>query len=283
MLHIIRRDPYQCGYAQARWTLATLLDHCAWLDLTTLPGLWQLLRRLGIHYKRGREYVHSPDPHYLEKQAWIMARLAEARTDPERIALLYLDEVTFYRQPSVASAYAAKGTDQARAQRSHRSNTHSRVLAAMNALSGQVTYVQQNHITVPALRKFYSTLHETYPQAETLYVVQDNWPVHAHPDVTVVLEKQQYPWWPTTPSNWPQTPSAKLTPDTLPIQLVFLPTYASWCNPIEKLWRRLKQQQLHLHRLSDAWDALKQRVCTFLDQFSTGSTDLLRYTGLLPT
>ena len=37
----------------------------------------------------------------------------------------------------------------------------------------------------------------------------------------------------------------------LPIQLVPLPTYASWCNPIEKLWRQLRQELLHLHRFAD--------------------------------
>jgi hypothetical protein len=68
----------------------------------------------------------------------------------------------------------------------------------------------------------------------------------------------------------------------LPIQLVFLPTYAPWLNPIEKLWRWLRQQVLHLHRLSDAWDQLKQRVLDFMIQFAHGSSELLHYVGLLP-
>jgi transposase len=69
--------------------------------------------------------------------------------------------------------------------------------------------------------------------------------------------------------------------DELPIQLVFLPTYASWLNPIEKLWRWLRQEVLHLHRLSDDWPALKQAVWDFVAQFALGSLDLLRYVGLL--
>ena len=44
----------------------------------------------------------------------------------------------------------------------------------------------------------------------------------------------------------------------------------------------LSQEVLHLHRLSDAWAALKQRVETFLEQFIDGSMALLRYVGLLP-
>jgi transposase len=66
------------------------------------------------------------------------------------------------------------------------------------------------------------------------------------------------------------------------IQMVALPTYAPWLNPIEKLWRKLKQDVLHLHRLSDDWEVLQQRVTTFLEHFAAGSLALLRYVGLLP-
>ncbi len=63
----------------------------------------------------------------------------------------------------------------------------------------------------------------------------------------------------------------------LPIQLILLPTYASWTNPAEKVWRKLKQEELHLHCLADVWEALKQRVAAFLDRFAQGSRELLRY------
>jgi len=66
----------------------------------------------------------------------------------------------------------------------------------------------------------------------------------------------------------------------LPIQLVLLPTYASWCNPIEKLWRKLKQAVLHLHRRASDLKALRLLVTEFLQQFAAGSSELLRYVGL---
>jgi hypothetical protein len=56
--------------------------------------------------------------------------------------------------------------------------------------------------------------------------------------------------------------------------------YASWTNPIEKLWRWLKQEVLHLHRLADQWPELQQRVDHLLVQFAHGSKALLRYVGL---
>ena len=59
-----------------------------------------------------------------------------------------------------------------------------------------------------------------------------------------------------------------------------LPTYASWTNPIEKLWRWLRQEVLHLHRLADRLEELRAEVRRFLDRFALGSLELLRYVGL---
>ena len=196
--------------------------------------------------------------------------------------MFYLDEFTFYRQPTQAAAYALAGSKTPLAQRSYRSNTTARVIAALNAHTGQVTYLQRSRTTLPVVRQLYYDLRAAYPTHEQLFVAQDNWPVHVHPDVTVILEKQTFPWPAQPPPNWATQPRANVAPDTLPIQLVFLPTYAPWTNPIEKLWRWLNQDVLHLHRLSDQWDALKARVCTFLDGFAKPAPALLRYVGLLP-
>ena len=59
---------------------------------------------------------------------------------------------------------------------------------------------------------------------------------------------------------------------------MWLPTYAPWLNPIEKLWRWLRQDVLKMHRLASRWSELKERVRTFLNQFAQGSTRLLEYT-----
>ncbi len=59
-----------------------------------------------------------------------------------------------------------------------------------------------------------------------------------------------------------------------------LPTYASWANPIEKLWRWLRQDLLHLHRLAGDLAGLRAAVERFLERFAHGSLALLRYVGL---
>ncbi len=90
-----------------------------------------------------------------------------------------------------------------------------------------------------------------------LYVVQDNWSIHRQPDVVTAV------------ASLPR------------IEPVWLPTYAPWLNPIEQLWRWLRQDPLYVHRLAADWSVLRERVNGFLDQFAGGSHALLRYVGLL--
>lgn len=280
-MEVVHQAPRCFEHDATRWTLARLRASLPWLRVTSDGSLWQLLARLGIRYKRGRQTVHSPDLAYEAKVALLEAYCERMVAEPTRYPLVYLDEVTFYRQPTRAQAYEAQGPPQPKARLSHRSNTKGRIVAALDAHSGQVHYRQRSTISCNVLRDFWYQLVEAYPQAEELAIVLDNWPVHFHPDVLAPLQPQQLPFDLYLPDTWPITPATPAWCDTLPIQLVQLPTYAPWLNPIEKLWRFLYQEVLHLHRLSDQWHQLKQRVCAFLDRFQHGSQLLLRYTGLL--
>jgi hypothetical protein len=280
---ILAQSPRLFAIELTRWTLAALLHICrAWVRVVTLVGLWKLLRRLGLRYKRGRLAVHSPDTSYARKRQGIAAIEAQVRADPQRFVLLYVDEFTYTRQPTLAKAYAPAGPCQVVARLGYRQNYEYRILAAVNALTGQVHYLLRNHIKVATLRDFWRQLHMAYPQAETIYVVLDNWPVHYHPDALVVLQPQPFAADFIVPPNWPTQARPSLVPDELPLVLVPLPTYASWLNPIEKLWRYLRQTVSHLHPFEDDSDALKAAVATFLDRFAAGSLPLLRYIGLLP-
>ena len=101
-------------------------------------------------------------------------------------------------------------------------------------------------------------IRETFPKAEVIFVIQDNWHnVHFHPKHIAAAEAAG-------------------------IQLIRLPVYAPWLNPVEKVGRKMRQEILHMHRQTDDWPHLKARVLKFLDQYMHGSRDLLKYVGLLP-
>jgi|WetSurSiteA1Bulk_404760.scaffolds.fasta_scaffold46331_1 hypothetical protein len=266
-----------------RWTLASIQRQEQGIRVSGKGSMCRLLLRLGVVWKRARSCVLSPDPNYVAKLADVASALAQARSAPGQIVAVYLDEVTIERQPSVAPAYAARGSDQARARRSHSANTETRVLGALDAVTGRVVF-RRGRVTTTALVRFFQQLCQAYPTAVRIYVILDNWPVHFHADVLAALEPQETAWPLPRPPSWSQDPSPRTLrrwrDARLPIQLVPLPTYASWANPIEKLWRRLRQELTHLHPWADDLPALREHIDLYLTAFALGSSELLRYVGL---
>ena len=169
MQHLCQRDPRVCGFEQTRWTLASLRQACTWLGSLTLAGVHTVLRRARIVWKRARASIRSPDPAYDAKLADVAAAVAAAQAQPGRVITVYLDEVTVERQPTVAHAYAPSGSsEQAQAVRSPKSNTVTRILGALNALTGGVFHRRASKITVGFLVAFYQALCPAYPDAERI-------------------------------------------------------------------------------------------------------------------
>ncbi|MBV9769228.1 MAG: IS630 family transposase [Bryobacterales bacterium] len=279
-IEVIHQDPAHFDLKQSRWTLTALRGACEWIACKSVPGVWRMLRRWRIHHKRARGHLHSPDPDYFAKLKRVLDIVAKAAAEPDRFVVLFEDEIGFYRQPSLSKAYETSGHEQPVAELGHRSNLVSRVAGCINIFTGQVIHRQRSCLGVEQLTAFYQEVAACYPDAETIYIIQDNWPVHFHPDLVAALLPQQLPFRIIRPSNWKAEPSKKAKRLNLPLCLVQLPTYAPWTNPIEKLWRKLRQDLLHLHRFGDTWLALKQAVSSYLDQFAEGCRELLLYVGL---
>ncbi len=239
-----------------RWRLQDLGSALRWLAGCSMPGICRLLKRLGFSRKQALGFIHSPDPYYQDKWKRILQAFEEAAYHPETTVILFLDELTYFRRPDTAPAYHAQGKSQPRAMDAPLYNAQTRLVAALNGLTGQVTYLQRTKIGRKELPRFYAQLRAVYPEVQKMYLVQDNWPVHKLPDVLQALQAQ------------------KITP-------LFFPTYASWLNPIEKLWKWLKQQVLRMHHWADQIYQLRLAVTQFLDRFAQPSDALLRYSGLM--
>lgn len=239
--------------APGKWTLATIQASCAWLETYTLSGVWRVLQRLGIRLRSAQVQLFSPDPEYVLKKKRLERVLRKAARLPGRVVALFLDEFGFYRWPDAARDWGSRPTRATRAG----NNQQWRTVGALNALTGQVTYLDGYIVGRKQLITFYQQLDQTYRQAERVYLIQDNWSIHRHPDVVLAL------------AHHPR------------LQPVWLPTYAPWLNPIEKLWRWVRQDVLKLHRWVTQWQHVRQMVRDFLNQFQHGSSALLRYVGLL--
>lgn len=254
VLVVLGTSPEEVGLKRTRWRLTDLLGRLP-LAVSSRSGVWHALRRLGIRYRQGWAYLVSPDPLAQAKLGWIDRIQQRAQAHPEQVVVLWLDELTFYRLPTLAPTWCAGEGRARKAQMRAGNHPRARVVAALNARAGNLHYLLRSQVGVHELRLFYQQLRAAYPDAEEIYVLQDCWPVHFLPEVCAAACQCE-------------------------IALVALPTYSSWRNPIEKLWRWLKQEGLHMHRWADDWQQTKLAVRAFLDRFALPSPALLRYVGL---
>jgi transposase len=239
------------GPAPSRWSLRTIRASVEWLTNYTLSGVWRVLQSCGLELHSSCARLFSPDPDYASKVRRLHRCLRDAARHPDTVVALFLDEFGYQRWPEVAPTWGVEVAQRAG------NNQQWRTIGALNALTGQVNYLDGYIVGRQQVIQFYSRLDRAYPKKmEVIYVIQDNWNIHTHPDVLTAL------------ADYPR------------IKPVWLPTYAPWLNPIEKLWRWLRQDILKMHRWVEDWPQVKQRVHDFLDQFAHGSTALLRYVGL---
>ena len=257
---VVHQAPAAFGLAssyQTRWWLAGLRRVVPWLAQRCLATVCRTLRRYGLRYRRGRRHVHSPDPEYAAKVARLQTITWYTRQDPPRNVRLYQDELTYYRRPTVAHDYAVVAVcKQPLARQGLHGNTARRIAGCLDAATGQLQSWQRAHFDHQTLQRFYAADEAAYPHAAQLFLIQDNWPVHQQAELLAALRGSKF-------------------------TLVPLPTYAPWLNPIEKVWRKLYAEVLHLHPWAQDWPTLQARVQTWLDRWAEPSRDLLRYCGLL--
>jgi len=248
------------GPTPSRWSLRAIQATFPWWEALTLGGVWRALGRLDLDLRSSVVQQFSPDPAYREKEAHLLACLRAAATQPDAVVALFLDEAGYTRWPDSAPAWApAAPAPRPVADRAGSKQQLWRMIGALNALTGRVDYRDNYIVGREQVSVFYRQLDQVYAHVRHVYVIQDNWSIHTHPDVLATLA-------------------------TLPrLEPVWLPTYSPWLNPIEKLWRWLEGDVLKGHRLATDWSALRQRVRAFLDQFASGSDDLLHYVGLAGT
>ena len=241
------------GPAPSRGTRRTMRASGDWLTEYTGSGVWRRLRSVGLGVHTSCARLFRPEPDYRSKVRRLHRCLRDAARYPATVVALFLDEFGYPRWPEVAPAW---GWETAVAQRAG-NNQQWRTSGALNALTGQVHYLDGDIVGRQQVIQFSAHLARAYPEVDRLYVSQDNWDIHTHPDVLAALA------------------------DSPRIKPVGLPTYAPWLNPIGKLWRWLRHDILKLPRWVEDWPRVKQRVHAFLDQFAQGSGALLRYVGLV--
>ena len=239
-----------------RWTLQQIKVAVPWLTDISVSGVHRILSRLGISYKRGRTYIHSPDVAYKEKMLYVSQALERAKQNPDTYVALYQDEFAIYRHPTLAKDWTQRGTKKPLAHQGLGSELTCFGIGALNAHTGDVVYHQVKSATVLATHAFYTAVCERYPQAKHIYMIQDNRPIHLHVRILEALLPQKSSFHKPLPPSWEKGSTKIEKLPELPIEVIQLPTYAPWTNPIEKLWRWVRQSIIHLHRHTDEWKSL---------------------------
>lgn len=239
-----------------RWTLKRIRSTFDCFANFTLSGVWKALRSMKIRLRRGYPQQYSPDPNYKAKEEKIHGILQEVANSKGLAVAIFLDEFSYYHWPLPGSDWTIKGQTPI-AQRANSGEKYHRVVGALNAQTGKVAFMQAPKIGITKLKEFFIYLDSLYPNVERIFVILDNWPVHFNPKLTKVIEQLDR------------------------IELVPLPTYAPWLNPIEKLWLWLKKDVIRNHSLAGNWASIKHSVDNFLNYFKDGSDYLLSFVGLL--
>src|SRR5262249_10140028 len=126
------------GPPPSRWTLGTIRATFDWLRDYTPSGVWRQLRRWGLRLRSARVQQFSPDPHYADKGLDLERALGEARRYPDPVVAVFRDQMGFARGPAPARDWAAATPV---ADRHGSKQGLWRTMGALNALTGQVTYV----------------------------------------------------------------------------------------------------------------------------------------------
>lgn len=253
-------SPRECAIARTRWRLEDVAEQIDWLRGRSRASVWRHLRQLGFTRKLVERFVCSPDPAYDRKWQAILRTYAAAHARPEAVRLAWFDELTYYRQPTPKPTFQPTGAAAWHVDGHAGANTQTRLAAALDAITGAVTWVQRSHFGRRELQTFLREWSASQRRSATtplqLFLVLDNWPVHHHPDVLQVARE-------------------------VAVTLLYLPTYASWLNPIKRLWRWLRRDVLHSHPCARTLDTLRSHVHSWLTAREAPSPLTLYRVGLL--
>jgi transposase len=228
-------DPRHAGYLATFWTVAMLgmvLVHQLGVRLST-STLRGALHRLGLRW--GRPRLAMPlkvDPDKASKQ-WVMAK-AVVEAGPEA-AFVYADESRLQLLPLIRAMWHWVG-QQIRIP-TPGTNVTRALFGALNMRTGRWVYLVRERMRTDDFLAFLEHLLSAYPQGPILLMV-DNFSSHtAHAVGT---------WLAVHPR----------------LHLYYLPKYCSHLNPVERIWRQLKNT-LAANRLYGSMQLLLQMVEAF--------------------
>jgi transposase len=204
---IARCCPRDLGLAFSTWSLAKLAEYLAAAGIAAISreSIRQILRAGGVRWQATKTWKASSDPDFIPKMRRVLDLYDHPPGDGRVICADEFGPLNL--QPRPGRAWRPAGHP-ARLRACYRRTGGVRhMIAALDLATGQVLYRIRARKRWHEMLSFLKLLRRRWP-GQKLYVIMDNFSPHKHAEVT----------------SWAAAND---------VELVFLPTYASWLNWIE--------------------------------------------------
>jgi transposase len=244
LLADIELGPEKCGYSTGVWSSALIQDHIARTFRVSYSTSYisELLRNLGCRYSKPKFHYTQEPKDYATQLKWIREDYPDlyARVKEEEGLLFFQDESTFQMQTNTAKTWNIKGQTSLIERNPKRG--HIKIYGAIELFTGELTYsfckgsMNQTNFT-----GFLQKLWNKYAPKK-LFIICDNATYHGGQKVRYFLNHY------------------------IGVELVKQPKRSPHLNPIEKLWKEIKQNRTHNRYFQDVEElrkAVKGGLCWF--------------------
>lgn len=215
---IAGQRPVDVGFeAKYTWTLRIIR---AWIlrefgEKYTLKGISKLLNRLGFSYTKATyTLVRASKEEQKQFREVTLPELKEQLDQGEINHLLFEDESMIRAYLALQYNWFPQGYQ--RKIPTYGEHKGAKLLAAIDYETGHVTHREEEKLNATAFQRFLVDILHAYPKGK-LVMVLDNARAHHADEIQPFLRKHPR------------------------LQLVFLPKYSPELNPVEGLWKWLKQ------------------------------------------
>ena len=239
------------------WTQALMADYLAAYHSVrvTQAGVSQMLKRVGVKWKRAKLRVKSPDPLYIVKRQRLESLREKAANSsltsyeathpppgpPQPACFVYLDSTDLHWCPDVGQTYSLQGT-QLKVDSPGFENPWLALFGSLAFPSGEGVCSIHEHKRHLELINHLQLLMNANPDL-FLFIVLDNASAHTTKKLEPFCYEHQDRF-----------------------ELVFLPTYSPHLNLIERLWRVMRHQVTRNH-FFDSLDSLAKAVAYWLEKY----------------
>jgi transposase len=252
---LIDEGPVKAGFSGACWRSPMIQQmiferFCVFYNVFYIA---QLLKNLGFSYQKAAFVSDHLDE--AKRQAWRTTTWPQIlrRAKARKALLLFGDEASFPQWGTLTYTWARRG-QQPKVKTCGKRKGY-KVFGVIEYFTGRLFYQgQEGRLNSAAYMAFLTrVLAQT---TQPIILIQDGAKYHTSAEIQAFFAQQ----------------AARL-------QVFQLPTYSPDYNPIEKLWKKIKQQDTHLHYFP-TFEALTNKVEQALLKFTNTPEEILALCGL---